>query len=132
VSIVWGIVAGIVGGIIAGMGMGGGTLLIPILTIFLSFTQIEAQGINLIAFIPMAVLALYLHKKNHLIAYKQTWKLAITGAIVSFGSAILANSLKGDVLQIIFALFLMGIGIWQLYEVVIYYRNKKKSKTDLK
>lgn len=112
------------------MGMGGGTLLIPILTIFLSFNQLEAQGLNLIAFIPMSILALYLHKKNHLVAYKQTWPLAVSGAVVSFGSALLANNLKGEVLQIIFALFLMGIGIWQLTEVVMYYRKKKKEKSN--
>ena len=46
------ILAGIVGGIIGGMGMGGGTLLIPILTIFLDVPQKNAQAINLVAFIP--------------------------------------------------------------------------------
>ena len=36
---IWLVLAGVVSGVIAGMGMGGGTLLIPILTIFLSFAQ---------------------------------------------------------------------------------------------
>ena len=44
------ILAGIVGGIIGGMGMGGGTLLIPILTIFLDVEQKNAQAINLVAY----------------------------------------------------------------------------------
>ena len=35
-NILWFGIAGIISGIIAGMGMGGGTLLIPILTIFFS------------------------------------------------------------------------------------------------
>ena len=43
--------AGLVSGIVGGMGMGGGTLLIPILTIFLDFAQKSAQGINLLFFI---------------------------------------------------------------------------------
>ena len=44
------IIIGILGGIIGGMGMGGGTLTIPLLTIFLNYEQLKAQGINLIRF----------------------------------------------------------------------------------
>ena len=55
---------GFFAGIIGGMGMGGGTLLIPILTIFLSFEQKNAQAINLLVFIPMAIVALIIHFKN--------------------------------------------------------------------
>ena len=55
---------GLVSGILGGLGMGGGTLLIPLLTIFLSVSQIESQGINLIAFIPMSVIAIIIHAKN--------------------------------------------------------------------
>ena len=58
------ILAGIVGGVIAGMGMGGGTLLIPILTIFLSVSQHLSQAINLIGFVPMAIIALIIHSKK--------------------------------------------------------------------
>ena len=39
--IFWEIVAGIIGGIVAGMGMGGGTLTIPILTIFLKVKHLD-------------------------------------------------------------------------------------------
>ena len=62
------VLAGVIGGIVGGMGMGGGTLTIPILTIFLSYEQLQAQGINLIAFLPMSVVALIIHAKNHLVA----------------------------------------------------------------
>ena len=51
---VWYVLAGIVSGVIAGMGMGGGTLLIPILTIFFALSQTLAQGINLFSFLPCA------------------------------------------------------------------------------
>ena len=58
------ILAGIVGGIIGGMGMGGGTLLIPILTIFLDVEQKNAQAINLVAFIPMAIIVTVINIKR--------------------------------------------------------------------
>ena len=70
--IVWSVVAGVVGGIVAGMGMGGGTLIIPILTIFLNFNQIDAQGINLIAFLPMSLVAIIINAKNHLVDFDRT------------------------------------------------------------
>ena len=47
----WFVLAGIVSGVVAGMGMGGGTLLIPVLIIFFNIAQQQAQGINLLAFI---------------------------------------------------------------------------------
>lgn len=123
--IVWGILAGLVGGVCAGMGMGGGTLLIPILTIFLSYSQIDAQGINLIAFLPMSAVALYLHHKNNLVEFKETWPLAVSGAVVSFLSAMLANSINSTVLKKIFAVFLLGVGVWQLIEGIKQQKNKK-------
>ena len=50
------IIAGIASGVIAGMGMGGGTLLIPALTLLLGVAQRGAQGVNMLSFLPAAVL----------------------------------------------------------------------------
>ncbi len=115
---IWEIIGGLFGGFAGGMGMGGGTLLIPILTLLAGFEQLEAQGINLIAFIPMSVVALILHCKNKLVKFKDTYLLAIVGAIVSLFSALIAINLKGKALKIMFALFLIAIGIWQLVELI--------------
>ncbi len=105
--IFWQIIAGVLGGIIAGMGMGGGTLTIPILTIFLHYKQINAQGLNLIAFLPTAVVALIIHIKNKLVDFKNTWLLALVGCITCIGSAIGANHISNKVLKKLFAVFLM-------------------------
>ena len=100
----WEIVAGILGGIIGGMGMGGGTLTIPLLTIFLSYEQLQAQGVNLIAFLPMSFVALWIHIKNHLVDFKNTWLLAVIGCVFSLGGALIAVHLKNAVLKKIFAI----------------------------
>ena len=115
---IWEIIGGLIGGLVGGMGMCGGTLLIPILTIFANFKQLEAQGINLIAFIPMSIVALIFHFKNKLVKIKQTYLLAIIGAITSLLSAILAVNIHNNVLKKLFALFLIAIGIWQLIEFI--------------
>jgi len=125
-DIIFRIIAGIIGGTIGGMGMGGGTLLIPILTIFLSFSQIQAQGVNLIAFIPMSIVAIIMHAKNHLIKFKDTWFLALIGAGTSFLSALIATNLNNTILKKLFAVFLIGLGIWQTVQVIKEYKDKKK------
>jgi len=124
--VIWEIIGGLIGGLIGGMGMGGGTLLIPILTLFAGFQQLEAQGINLISFIPMSVIALILHFKNKLVRFKETYWLAIIGAIVSLLSALIAVHINNNILKKIFALFLIAIGIWQLVEFVKEFKNKKR------
>lgn len=51
-------------GVISGMGMGGGTLLIPALTLLMGIPQRQAQGVNMLSFLPAAAAALYIHKKE--------------------------------------------------------------------
>ena len=116
--IIWEIIGGLVGGFVGGMGMGGGTLLIPILTLLAGFEQLEAQGINLISFIPMSIVALILHFKNKLVRFKETYILALVGAGVSILSALLAVHINSTVLKKIFAIFLIAIGVWQIVEFI--------------
>lgn len=119
------IIAGILGGIVAGMGMGGGTLTIPILTIFLKYEQLRAQGVNLVAFLPMAVVALFIHIKNKLVDFKSTWLLAVVGCVFSISGALIANNISNSILKKFFAVFLIGLGIWQFVEMK---RNQKQDK----
>lgn len=55
---------GIAGGLLGGMGMGGGTLLIPLLTAGLGVGQGVAQGVNLLSFLPMSLFALAVHARE--------------------------------------------------------------------
>ena len=126
--IFWEIVAGVVGGIVAGMGMGGGTLTIPILTIFLKYEQLRAQGLNLVAFLPMSVVALFIHVKNKLVDFKNTWLLAVVGCVFSLGGALIANNISNTILKKMFALFLIGLGIWQFIELKKNKNKKRKQK----
>lgn len=125
----WEIFAGLLGGIIGGMGMGGGTLTIPILTIFLSFQQLRAQGVNLVAFLPMAIIAIIIHIKNKLVDFKSTWLLAIIGCGFSLIGSLVAVKLKNEILTKLFALFLIGLAIWQLVEL-IKSKNQKQKEND--
>lgn len=110
------IVIGVAGGILAGMGMGGGTLLIPLLTVFGGVAQRQAQGINLLAFLPMAAVALVIHFKNKLIKPKSTLWLIVPACVCSIFGALLASVMQPQVLRIIFGSFIGLLGIILLIE----------------
>ena len=58
---------GLGAGILSGWGVGGGTLLLLVMTLFLGVDQQAAQGINLLFFLPTAASALLCHRKNGLL-----------------------------------------------------------------
>ena len=85
--------AGMAGGVLGGMGMGGGTALIPLLTLFLGLPQTAAQGINLLAFFPMAALTLPVHAKNGLLKKEGLVFLVLPALVLSAAGALLAAQL---------------------------------------
>ncbi len=108
------ITAGLVSGIISGMGIGGGIILIPVLTIFLGFDQKIAQGITLLYFIPTAIFALVVHIKNKTIDFKIAIKVAVTGVLSAGIGAYCIKFLSTSALSKIFAVFLLVVGICQI------------------
>lgn len=129
-DILWLILAGIAGGIFGGMGMGGGTLLIPILTIFLDVPQHSAQSVNLIAFIPMAVIALIIHFKKKLVCTKNCLYIIIPAVAVSVAGAFLSKNTAPEVLSRLFGGFLIALGIWMLIAEIIGIVKSKKEKQE--
>lgn len=125
----WYVVAGIVSGVVAGMGMGGGTLLIPILTIFFEVEQASAQGINLLAFLPCAVVSLVIHFKNHLVSIKKGIPFIIGGVLCSVLGSLLATKISSDLLQLLFGIFLLIIGIIQIISSINQKFFAKKPKS---
>ena len=58
------LLAGAAAGILSGFGVGGGTLLLLYLSGFAGLPQAQAQGINLLYFLPAAAASLPAHFKN--------------------------------------------------------------------
>lgn len=61
---------GLVSGIVTGTGMGGGTILILLLTLIIGTNQHEAQATNLIFFIPTSISAIIINLKQKIIDLK--------------------------------------------------------------
>ena len=129
-SIIWLGIAGLISGIFGGMGMGGGTLLIPILTIFLGFAQKSAQAINLLVFIPMAIVSLIIHIKNKLVDFRVGIPVMLSGIIFSIGGSIITNLINNDIMRKIFGVFLLIVGIYQGIQAISMFKKKNKREKD--
>ena len=112
-EIVWYALAGIAGGMLGGMGMGGGTVLIPLLTILLGVPQHAAQAINLIAFLPMAVVALAIHFKNGLVEYKRALIIIAPALLFAVLGCFIAKHTEGELLGRFFGGFLVLLSVFQ-------------------
>lgn len=86
---------GLASGIISGMGIGGGTILIPALVIFVHPDQHIAQSVNLLFFIPTAVIALIVHIKNKRVNFKISIPVAFFGLMGAYLGSKIAFSLPG-------------------------------------
>ncbi len=113
------IIVSALGGIIGGMGMGGGTLLIPLLTLCADLEQHLAQAINLMAFIPMSVIALVIHKKNGYVCFKQAAPITATALIGAVSGSFAAQYARGYVLRACFGAFLIALGIVQAVKLIM-------------
>jgi uncharacterized membrane protein YfcA len=118
----WYGIAGVCGGLLGGMGMGGGTLLIPLLNIFYKVSQHTSQAVNLISFIPMAVIALIIHIKNKLVEFKKILYIILPGAVTCVAGCFIAKSLNGDLLGRLFGGFLLALSV---YQFITAFKDKK-------
>ena len=123
---IWYVVAGVLSGVLGGMGMGGGTILIPLLTIFYTVGQHSAQGANLISFIPMSVIAIIIHLKNKLIVFKDYFIIVLPGIVSCVLGCFLARNISAELLKKFFGGFLIIISIIQC--VSIFNKNKSKNQ----
>lgn len=112
------ILCGFISGIFGGLGMGGGTVLIPVLTIFLGMDQKLAQGINLMSFLVMAIFAIYIHYKNGYIASKNLFLIIFFGVIFSIAGSVLVAFLPSKLLKIFFGIFLCCLAVVEFVKVL--------------
>ncbi len=105
------LVAGVLAGLLGGMGMGGGTVLIPVLTIFLGVSQHVAQATNVIAFLPMAAFALAEHKKKGYLRTDGLWWVIVPALASAVVFSIAAAFLDASLLRRLFGAFLIALAI---------------------
>ncbi len=119
---IWRIIAAVLSGVAGALGIGGGGILIIYLTLWEELPQLEAQGINLLFFLPCGVVAVIIHTVKKRI----DWRLAawiIFGGIVGVTAGFMLASFMGNVwLGKIFAVLLILLGLNGIFS--------KEKKTD--
>lgn len=126
------VLIGFVAGIVSGTGMGGGTILILLLTLFLGKEQHIAQATNLVFFIPTAIAAIIINFKQHYIKWKLGTYIGIIGIIGAVGGAMLASKIESGALRRYFGIFLGMIAIYEIYQYIKSYKSKKIGDTTVK
>ena len=109
------LLVGFLSGMLGGMGMGGGTILIPALTIILGVEQHVAQATNLIAFLPMALFSLKSHKDS-------------PAVITSAAGGFIAVFLPAQVLKKLFGAFLVFLAVKGVFTLKLLPDSSLKKK----
>lgn len=107
--------AGIASGILGAMGMGGGGVLVIVLTVFMGYEQSLAQGINLLFFIPCAIVAIIVYSRKKLINWKIAVPFSLLGCVGAIVGSIVSFYTNSKILSIIFGIMLLILGFKELF-----------------
>ena len=114
------VLVGTVLGVLSGLGTGGGSLLILWLTLMLGMDQETARSINLMFFIPSALVACLFRWKQGRVDIKKVLPAIIAGSIASGLFTFLSRDMDTTMLRKLFGGLLIVTGLRELL-----YRPKK-------
>ena len=121
------ILIGLISGIVSGTGMGGGTILIFLLSFITGVEQHIAQATNLIFFIPTSIVAIIVNLKNKNIDIKLGILISVFGILGAIIGANISIHTDVKVLKKCFGIFLAIITINEIYSIVkLYIKSNKK------
>lgn len=109
------IIAAFASGLTASLGLGGGMVLLVYLTMLAGLPQLEAQGINLLFFLPIAALSLFMHTRSGLVKWKKLIPALIFGAVSAGVFSFAAARLGSELVQKAFAIILIISGASELF-----------------
>ena len=113
------IITGCLLGFLSGLGVGGGSLLMLWLTLVLDIPHGTARIINLIFFIPSALIASVFRWRQGALKLKPTIPAIIAGCICAALFSVLGKKLDMDILKKLFGVLLIFTGLRELF-----YRTK--------
>lgn len=121
------ILTGIVAGSVSGLGMGGGTILILVLSNFLGIEQHIAQATNLVFFVPTAISAIIINLRQKLVDVRLGLIIIFSGAIGAIIGSEIAVNLEASSLKRYFGFFLLFISVNEIYWMIREYILSKKT-----
>jgi len=106
--VAFGVGTGIAAGI---LGVGGGILMVPFLTLGAGMPQHAAEATSLLVVLPTAIVASLVLQRRGVGDLGVALRFGVVGAVGAAAGALLALALPGSSLRVVFALFLMLVGL---------------------
>lgn len=108
------LLVGTVLGFLTGLGIGGGSLLILWLTMAMEMEQSVARGINLLFFLPSAVIACLFHWKRGTLPLSRILPALLSGAIAAAVFTWIGTNMDVEILKKLFGVLLIATGLREI------------------
>jgi len=120
------LLSGIIAGIFTGTGMGGGTILILLLSVLTNLEQHSSQAVNLVFYILTTISAIIVNIKGKFIDFKLSFQIIIYGIIGAIIGSKIAMNINSENLRRYFGIFLAIIAIHEIYSLIKENNSYKK------
>ena len=102
---------GVVLGFLSALGIGGGSLLILWLTLVLGWAPDRARSVNLLFFLPSALVSTWLRRKQGSLDLRQLLPGILAGCLGAWSMSLLRQGLDPESLRVPFGMLLLAAGI---------------------
>lgn len=109
------LIVGAILGFLTGLGVGGGSLLILWLTMALGMEQQMARGINLLFFLPAALIACIFRMKQGCVKIRSILPAVITGCTAAAFCSWVGTQMDMEILKKLFGGLLIVTGLRELF-----------------
>jgi uncharacterized protein len=106
--VAFGVAVGVASGL---LGVGGGTLVVPFLTLAVGFSQHSAEATSLLVILPTALAGSLVLRRRGVGDLPLALRFGVVGAVGSVLGALLALALPGSALRLVFAVFVGLVGL---------------------
>jgi hypothetical protein len=119
---------GLTGGLISGaLGVGGGAIFVPGMVLVLGTDQHQAQGASLLVIVGAAAMGAWTHSRHGSIDAGAVRVIAFAAVPAGVAGAYVASLLDGDVLQRVFAVVLVAVGVQMLASATLNLRRERSA-----
>ena len=112
VNILLGLVVGVMAGL---LGVGGGTILVPILVLGQKIGQHVAQGISLLMMVPVGIVGMMSYARRGKLEVRGLPPLLAGGAVGALAGSFLAHRIQAPMLTRLFALLLLVMAVQMIF-----------------
>jgi hypothetical protein len=106
--VAFGVAVGVASGL---LGVGGGTLVVPFLTLAVGLSQHSAEATSLLVILPTAIAGSLVLRRRGVGDLGLALRFGVVGAVGSVLGALLALSLPAGTLRVVFAVFVGLVGL---------------------